>query len=179
MNYKLRERREPTVLQKPRFDRDQRDVFLQAFALSGLIFKACRAAGIVQETYRRWQRDNIEGFADEAEEAKAVYRESLEAEIHRRAVDGVPVPLLGGKDRDKIIVTVQEYSDRLLEFHAKRHIPEYREKQQIDLNMTGGVIAIPVPIKNDKAWETEYSEVDSVKTIEGVKTDTDGGRVGS
>lgn len=149
-----------------KFDRDQRDRFLESYAKTGLIWVSARAAGVSEECIRRYKKENIEGFADEFIAAQGIYRDTLEAEIHRRAIDGWDEPVVGGKDRDKVVAHIHRYSDRLLEFHAKRHIPDYREKSQLDVAVTGGVIAVPVAVKSDSDWEAEYSEAEQPKTID-------------
>lgn len=157
-----------------KFDRDARDRFLRNYAATGLVFVSCRAAGVSEETVRHYTRDNIEGFADEYAEAKGMYRDSLEAEIHRRAVLGVEEPIIGGKDRDEIVTTVQRYSDRLLEFHAKRHIQEYREKAQIDLNIKSGVIALQAPSTSAEQWEEQNQDVAAPERLDAPKSEGDG-----
>lgn len=148
-----------------KFDRDARDRFLRNYAATGLVFVSCQAAGVSEETVRAYTRDNLEGFADEYAEAKGLYRDSLEMEIHRRAILGVEEPIIGGKDRDEIVTYVQRYSDRLLEFHAKRHIAEYREKAQIDLNVKSGVIALQVPSASMEEWEELNKDVEAPERI--------------
>lgn len=136
-----------------KFEQDARKRFLQTYEQTGLMYKSARAAGVSEETVRLYIRDNIEGFREEFEEARGQYRDSLEMEIHRRSVDGWDEPVIGGKDRDIVVTHVRKYSDRLLELHAKRHIPDYRDKQQVDLTVKGGVIAIPAAAANADAWE--------------------------
>ncbi len=69
------------------------------------------------------------GLADKAANAH------IEAEIRRRAIEGVEKPLVSmghlvyerkGKQRKKVIM--REYSDTLLIFYAKKRMPEYRDK---------------------------------------------------
>ncbi len=148
-----------------KFDEDARARFLRNYAATGLVYVSCQAAGVSEETVRAYTRDNIEGFADDYATAKGMYRDSLEAEIHRRAVLGVEEPIIGGKDRDEIVTTVQRYSDRLLEFHAKRHIAEYREKSQIDVNVKSGVIALQAPAANMEDWEAQNKDTAAPERI--------------
>lgn len=148
-----------------KFDRDARDRFLRMYEETGLMYKSARASGVSEETIRLYIRDNIEGFRDEFEYSRGLYRDSLEEEIHRRAVLGVSEPIIGGKDRDKIVTTVQKYSDRLLELHAKRHISEYRDKQSIDMNVRGGVMALPSPSQTSEDWEEQNKDLAAPKEV--------------
>ena len=49
---------------------------------------------------------------------------TLEAEIHRRAVEGVDHPVI---HQGVITTTFKQYSDNLLMFKAKRLDPQYRD----------------------------------------------------
>jgi hypothetical protein len=55
--------------------------------------------------------------------------------VRRRAIDGVPEPLIWQgvivKDNDGVIVTVLKRSDRILELLAKGKCPEFRDKHEI------------------------------------------------
>lgn len=135
-----------------KFDEAAQERFLNHLRMTGRKMDAAKAAGLRYETIRHYINKNIFQLADRVEEAMNDYRDLVEAEIHRRAIEGVPEPLLGGKDRDKIVTYVQRYSDRLLEFHARRHIPEYRQAQQVDVNVRGGVIAVPAQAPSLEAW---------------------------
>lgn len=157
-----------------KFDRDARDRFLNSYARTGLVFVSCKSAGVSEETVRHYTRDNIEGFADEYAEAKGMYRDSLEAEIHRRAVLGVEEPIVGGKDRDEIVTYVTRYSDRLLEFHSKRHIAEYREKSQLDVNVKSGVIALQAPAASIDEWEEQSKDVAAPERLDAKKNEDTG-----
>lgn len=145
---------------KPRgvFDQAAKELFLQHYMKTGRLYESASAANVCQETVRRHERENIDGFAEQFAIAKGIFREHIEGEIQRRAIEGVDEPIIGGRNRDEIIGTVRRYSDPLLMMLAKRHIPEYREKQQVDLNVSGGVMAIPVaPPQVD--WEKQFSEL--------------------
>jgi len=162
-----------------KFDQDARERFLRSYEKTGLVFVSCQAAGVSEETVRAYTRDNIENFADMYAEAKGRYRDSLEAEIHRRAVLGVEEPIIGGKDRDEIVTYVQRYSDRLLEFHAKRHIAEYREKSQIELNVKSGVIALQAPSASAEEWEAQNQDAAAPERIgNGPKSEGDSDKGG-
>lgn len=171
MNYKVREKKDPIPQPKGayKFDKDLQERFLRSYAETGLIWQSCRVVDVSEETIRRYMKNNIEDFATRFEEARGLYRDKLEAEIHRRAVNGWKEEVYGGKDRDELVGYVTRYSDRLLEFHAKRHIPEYRDKQQLDVNVRGGVIAVPLPSQTGEQWEAEFSSAEQPKTIDAEK----------
>lgn len=74
-------------------------------------------------------RESDPKFREAEEEAMRLYRAGIAEEIHRRAIDGVKEPIYW---QGKVVGWIVRYSDTLLKFHAKRHIPEYRDSLKID-----------------------------------------------
>ena len=69
----------------------------------------------------------------------------LDAEINRRAIEGVDHPVIY---KGEITTTYKEYSDNLLMFRAKRLDPEYRDNPKTNTGSGGPshtVINIIVP----------------------------------
>lgn len=153
--------RDPDVDQIPKepykFDDKSRKIFMAALAETGRIYHAAESAGVsVSMIYQRRKIDDE--LANEMEAAMGQYRDSLEEEMHRRAVEGVieakyhqGLPVIDyeldehgqvvtnseGKPKAKGQAFVRKYSDTLLLAHTRRHIPEYNEKRQVDLKVTG------------------------------------------
>jgi len=140
-----------------KFDEDARNRFLEAMRETGRIYHAAKAAG-VSSSYIYDRRKIDEEFEAQFDEALGQYRDKVEQEVHRRAVEGViekkyhqglPIldyeldeqgqPILDEHDRPKIAgqAFVRRYSDTLLLAHARRHIPEYNEKRNVDMKVTG------------------------------------------
>jgi len=135
------------------------DDFLKHYAVTGLIGKSAELAGTERTTIFSWRKADAE-FDARCVLALKTYCEAVEAEIHRRAIEGVNEPVFY---QGEVVGHVTRYSDRMLELHAKRHIPEYRERQQVDLNVKGGVIVVPGMALTTQQWEaTEFdTETDS------------------
>lgn len=108
------------------------DIFLEDFSIHGNVSKACRTAGIERKTLYRW-KERSTTFLFRYNQAVEAAKDNIREEIYRRAHDGwdEEVYQLG-----KYAGDVHKYSDTLLMFHAKAIMPEYREKQQIDINGT-------------------------------------------
>lgn len=165
-----------------KFDDEAKRLFLETYAQTGLVMYSAAVAGVHDSTVRRHKMDD-EWFAEAYEVARKWHCESLEAEIKRRAVTGWEEPVYQKGERvmepkfdpdtgqpmmdekgDPIMVpaVTRRFSDRLLEMSAKRHMPEYREKQEVDVNITGGVLAIPMVGSNEdkpptaEDWESKY-----------------------
>ena len=114
--------------------------FLEAFPIYGNIVRTCAEIEIPRRTVYNWKAKNADGdYADPEfmalyeiarEEAVAV----LEAECHRRAVEGDPTPITVAGEREM----VNKKSDVLLIFLLKAHAPEkYRERY--DMSFKGSV----------------------------------------
>lgn len=136
-------------LQGVRLTKVQRQIaqerFLKAYASTANIRAACLAAGIDRATVRQWQEHDLEFSMRFNSEAKEDANDMIRAEIWRRAVQGVEKPLVS---MGKLVLTPEgepmmykEHSDRLLEFLARAKMPEFREKQTIDLYAEIGTVA--------------------------------------
>jgi hypothetical protein len=133
--------------------------FLEAYAKTGNILLSCKAAGIARSTYYNWQEKDEE-FSFKAHQAEREFADIVLAEFVQRAVHGYQKPVVsaGKMVYDEVPVLDQwgnqvvdergiplferkplmerVVSDNLLAMAVKKHFPEYREKQQIDMNTT-------------------------------------------
>ncbi len=126
--------------------RTAQTLFLEEFARNANVTAACRRAGIDRSTVYRWQEHDT-AFTIRYHEAEAEANDVVRAAIFRRAVNGVDKPLHhNGRmvtDADGRPVTVKEYSDTLLIFLAKARMPEFRDKQQVEVSgKDGGPIEV-------------------------------------
>lgn len=133
---------------------EQFQKFLDNYALTGLLGHSARAADMSPENVRR-RRMADEEFAKACEEALQTYRETLEMEVHRRAVSGWDEPVY---QKGEFVGTIRRYSDRLLELQVKRHIPEYRDKFSIAAEVKGGVMVVPATPGSMDDWEAQFGE---------------------
>jgi len=94
----------------------KRLAFLRAFAKTGTITAAARAAKSTRQKHYEWLRDDPE-YAALYEAAKDEFVESVESTVHALALSGHPI---------------------LLMFLLKRHKPEYRDQHKVELGGPGG-----------------------------------------
>ena len=98
--------------------------FLKSLAHSVNVARACRTAGIPRRTAYHW-RDADPRFARQWDDALDDGIDLLEAELHRRAFEGVEKPVWHKGER---VGTVRHYSDALAMFLLKAHRPaRYRD----------------------------------------------------
>jgi hypothetical protein len=131
-----------------RLTKAQRDTaqkaFLRAYASTSNIRASCMAAGVDRHTVWEWQERDLP-FSILFTQAKEDANDLVRAEIWRRAMQGIEKPIISfGRvvtdDRGKPL-TYKEPSDRLLEFLARSKMPEFRERQQLDVYTEIGTVA--------------------------------------
>ncbi len=142
----------------------KRKVFLKVLANTASVAAAAKACGYqdtsVLQAYRRDNEDFAEDWNNALESAANV----LEAEMVRRAVDGVlePVFFKGG-----VVGHIRKYSDTLLQFALRGMKPEvYRENVRGgNLNVNFGIAVVPMTAKNDEVWEERALEMHEGQTV--------------
>ena len=111
----------------PKLTAELKMVFCRAYAQRGIIREGTTAAGVSRRTYMKWRKDD-EQFNEQCTEAKQMAVDLLEAEAHRRAVDGFDRPVIY---QGEVTDTYTDYSDSLLGMLMKGNKPEkYKERTQ-------------------------------------------------
>lgn len=115
--------------------------FLDAFGRTANITAACMQAGISRQTVYVWQEHYTE-FGLEFQEANKRANDVLFGEAWRRATQGDESyvvsagKLVYGPDGKPLME--RKRSDRLLELLLKARMPEFRDKQQVEVSGPGG-----------------------------------------
>lgn len=122
------------------------------FAATGRQSDSALFVGVHPNTISITKKEDPE-FKHECEVALALYCDVLEEEAHRRAVLGVSRPVFY---KGEVCGTIQEYSDQILLAMLKKNIAAYRDKQQIDITHTGGVLVVPGTATDEATWEKEH-----------------------
>lgn len=127
------------------------DRYLELVKATGLLHKSATMVGVNPSTMNGW-RNNDPELDDAVKEALQEHCDLIEGEVFRRSIQGIQSPVFfqGLHTADKV-----EYSDRLLELYAKRHIPAYRDRHQIEHEFKGGVLVVPGLAISTDAWEKE------------------------
>ena len=126
--------------------------FLEALAKDGVVYKACKKAGIsVTSAYEH--RDMDEAFAEGWLNALDVSNEKLMAEARRRALGFRKSVYFKGKK----VGSVKQYSDMLLALLLKAAYPDtFAERKQLEVK--GKMIVWDEPVASkDKKNTTEES----------------------
>jgi hypothetical protein len=130
------------------FDDGARNTFLESLRRTGLVATSAKLVGVNSRRIKSECEVDKE-FAADMQEALLEYSERIQAELHRRAVDGVPetVYFQGVPCGTKI-----NYSDSLLTTLVKAKSPEFREKIAVDTTIHGGVLLTLPPAQSQEAW---------------------------
>jgi hypothetical protein len=130
-------------MKKLKLTRERQERFLRALAEAGIVTVAVEVAGTSRtRVYELRKRDTA--FAEAWDEAEEQAADALEAEAWRRAVDGVPEPLVSaGKvvhDDDGQPLAIRRYSDNLLLALLKARRPEkFKDRAVVEHDITDGL----------------------------------------
>lgn len=127
--------------QGQRLTKEQRaaaqEKFLKSFSMTANVRAACMQAGIERSLVYYWQ-EHDPSFSLRFNVAEQEANDVIRAELFRRAVQGYEKPVTSvGKavyDKDGKLLTERVYSDNLLSLLARARMPEFRDKQSVDLN---------------------------------------------
>jgi hypothetical protein len=132
-------------------------LFCEHLSILGRVTHAARASGISPLTVKATEKSNP-AFAEMIGLAQMEYRDKVAAEVYRRAIEGYDVPIIGGREKDRVVAFERRYSDRLLEMEAKRVDSGYREKQALNIGQAGGVIVINASPTDKEPWRAKYNQ---------------------
>lgn len=93
------------------------------------------------------------------DEAMNDFKESIELEIARRAMFGWEEEVY---QQGEYVGTMRKYDSRLLEMLAKRHIPQFKEKFEVEHHLPPGTLAVPMK-QTQEEWMKNVSEAEIVE----------------
>jgi len=136
--------------------KDRQRLFLEAFSEHANVLVSARAAGISRQIVYEWL-EHDQDFSFAYNQAKEDAKDVLRAEIFRRAKEGWEEPVF---QLGYLAGTVRKYSDTLLIFHTKALMPEYRDKQQVEVSGPGGA---PIQVQHLQSLTNE--ELDALERL--------------
>ena len=139
-------------------------IFCEVLEVTGSFRTACDAIGVRNAGAVKAYLGKDIDFAESVEAAADRHRESLYAHAVKRATVGYQVPIIGGKEKDKVVAYENRFSDSLLSLLLKRHFPEFREASQKGTNVTINQPTVNMISKEDfKALTREQR--DAMRTL--------------
>jgi len=107
--------------------------FLSAYAQLGIVTKAAQIAGIHRNNHGLWLKEDAE-YAEAFKESHQEACDNIEAEMRRRAIEGVQKPVFY---KGEVCGYITEYSDTMLAMLANGFMPEkYKQKAKIEAEVT-------------------------------------------
>lgn len=159
-----------------KFGEAEKGIFLETYRKWGRMGEAAAAAGVSTQTVRK-HIDEDEDFAEALVMAEEEYREKLIGHHQDLVFNGT---IKKSYDRNGNLVSEETmYPIRLIELELKKHDKGYREKQELAVNHSGGVLVAPADMGSIEDWEKKFSSMknvtpddeDGITQIEGTLTD--------
>lgn len=151
--------REIVRMSRIKFDDKSKDIFLKEFAKWGSMGEAAAAAGVTTGTVRR-HIDEDEDFAEALLVQEEEYRDKLISHHQNLLFNGT---LKEHYDRNGMLVSRETiYPIRLIEMELKKHDKGYRDKHEIAVNHSGGVLIAPAEVVDIDDWENRFSKAKDV-----------------
>lgn len=136
-----------------KFDEVKRGIFLRELAHHGRKTTACIAAG-VSITTASYAIKNDPEFNEATAHALLAYQDRLIAHHQDLLFNGIPKYRYDNKGN--LIEESRDYPIRLIELELKKHDEGYRDKRDVNMNVSGGVLVAPADT-SAADWEKKWS----------------------
>ena len=147
-----------------KFGPEEQIKFCEEYAKHGRMGDAAQAAGVGVATVRRLLKNDPD-FAVMAAEAEEAYSSRL-LEHHQNLIfEGVETRRYDRKTGELIEVK-KEYPIRLIELELKAKREEYRDKREVKMEHSGGVLVAPAEMKTIDDWEAQFGQVEDAEVLE-------------
>lgn len=142
------------VSQREKLNDEAKQIFLQQYAEHARMGHSARAAGVSPQTVRRHIEIDPD-FAEACVTAEHQYRDRL-IEHHQNLVfEGMTKVTY---DRQGNVVGEEKiYPIRLIELELRKHDEGYRDKREVDVKVSGGVLVAPADVASIDDWEARFS----------------------
>ena len=146
-------------LSRDKFDDKAKEIFLEEYAKWGCMGESAAAAGVTGGTVRR-HIDEDEEFAEAFLVQEEEYRDKLISHHQDLLFNGT---VKESFDRNGMLISRERvYPIRLIEMELKKHDKGYRDKQEIAINHTGGVLVAPAEVVDIDDWEARFSKAKDI-----------------
>lgn len=151
--------RQKIKMSRLRFDDKAKGIFLEEYRKWGRMGESASAAGVTPQCVRHHMEIDEE-FAQAMLIAENEYQDKLISHHQNLVFNGTEKVSF---DRNGNIVSRETvYPIRLIELELKKHDKGYRDKQEVEINHTGGVLVAPAEMGSIDAWEKRFTEAKDV-----------------
>ena len=137
-----------TLIQGTKFNQRARSIYLRELSSHGRRTTAMISAGISHPTLRHAEKD--QDFLEASAHAISMYKDRLIAHHQDLVFNGIPKTRYDS--RGNIVEESVDYPIRLIELELKKHDDGYRDKREVNMNVSGGVLVAPAGLTIDE-WE--------------------------
>lgn len=155
-------------MRREKFDDEAKDRFLREFMKWGRMGDAARAAGVTPQTVNEHMRKDTD-FAEAMLLAESYYKDRLISHHQNLVFHGQTKRTF---DRNGNIVSEEQvFPIRLIELELKKHDQGYRDKQEVAVNHTGGVLLAPAEMPTIEDWKKRFGEMKTIDVTPEEKSD--------
>lgn len=141
--------------QRTKFDDEQKHIFLEEYRKDAILGRAAMAAGVSIGTVKKHMKEDPD-FAEACMDAQGEYQAKLLTHHQDLVFNGVQKRTF---DRNGNVVSEEtQYPIRLIELELKAKDPQYRDKREVDVNVSGGVLVAPASMGSIEDWESKYGD---------------------
>lgn len=156
------------ISQRTKFDEEAKGRFIDSYKEFARIGDACAAAGITRATYQRHLKQD-DDFAEACMAAEEEYRAKLIAHHQDLVFNGTKKVTY---DRNGNVVGEEQiYPIPLIQMELRKHDEGYRDKKEMDVNVSGGVLVAPADVATIDDWEARFTDN---QVIDGEAVEVDG-----
>lgn len=142
-----------------KFDDEAKGIFLDEYRKWGRMGDAAHAAGVTTATVRKHIEED-EDFAHALLMAEDEYKDKLIAHHQDLVFNGT---MKESYDRNGNLVSREQiFPIRLIELELKKHDSAYRDKQELSVNHSGGVLLAPAEMGSIDDWEKRFAQAKDV-----------------
>ncbi|HRI38971.1 MAG TPA: hypothetical protein PLO50_10470 [Nitrospira sp.] len=153
-------------MERIKFDDKAKGVFLNEYRKWGRMGESAAAAGVSLQCVR-YHLDQDEDFGQAMMMAEAEYQDKLIAHHQDLVFNGTE---RNSYDRNGNLVSTETiYPIRLIELELKKHDKGYREKQELEVKHSGGVLVAPAEMKSIDDWESRFGSAKDITPTEGAE----------
>lgn len=152
------------VTDRVKFGWEEKLAFLEEYKRHGLMGKSARVAGVSTKTVREHIARDPD-FGAMCVEAETDYHDRL-IEHHQDLLFNGTVKKQFDRN-GKVTSEEQVYPIPLILAELKKHDEGYRDKKELRVDVTGGVLIAPAEVASIDDWESRFS----TDTIEGIATE--------
>lgn len=146
--------RQRIKMERIKFNDKAKGVFLEEYRKWGRMGESAAAAGVSTQCVRA-HIESDEEFGKALIMAEEEYCEKLIGHHQDLVFNGTQRE---SYDRNGNLVSTETmYPIRLIELELKKHDAGYREKQEVQVNHTGGVLVAPAEMASIDDWEKRFS----------------------